>query len=156
MYSCFHNLAVVFTTLTYNSNTILLGYDFQSAIRVSVNWSAQTTVALTLPLESGENSTWHVATPHSILQHFVSSVPNVESLFNHCLPGKPLQIILYHDECTPWLLFLKSAVWIGGMLSVQNLHGSPWPFCAAVSCDKFLVDYPTSLGDCSNHGMMAI
>ena len=66
-----------------------------------VNWSAETTFALTLPLENGENFTWHVATPHSILQHFVSSVPNMESLFKHCLPGKPLQMILYHDECTP-------------------------------------------------------
>lgn len=66
-----------------------------------MNWSDQTTVAVTLPLESGENFTWRVATPHSILQHFVSSVPNMESLFKHCLPGKPLQVILYHDECTP-------------------------------------------------------
>lgn len=38
-----------------------------------VNWSAQTSVALILP----ENCTWHVATPHNILQHFVSSVPNI-------------------------------------------------------------------------------
>ena len=35
-----------------------------------VNWSAETTFALTLPLENGENFTWHVATPHSILTTF--------------------------------------------------------------------------------------
>ena len=64
-------------------------------------WISAATVPVTLPLDSGEEFTWNVATPHAIFQHFVSSVPNVEDLFNSCVSGKPLCLTLYHDEVTP-------------------------------------------------------
>jgi len=66
-----------------------------------LKWISAATVPVTLPLDSGEEFIWNIATPHAIFQHFVSSVPNVEDLFNSCVSGKPLCLTLYHDEVTP-------------------------------------------------------